>query len=79
MDISESMESILLVPKPDHRGELLRQMSDAWLNSPSLRLTRPEIQSRWHLDASTCSQLVNLLVDLKVITRDEDGNYISAG
>jgi hypothetical protein len=78
MDISESMGSILLVPKPDHRGELLRQMSEAWSTSPALRLTRGEIQSRWQLEASTCSLLLSLLVDQKVIARNDDGSYVAA-
>lgn len=78
MNTSESIASIVLVPKPDHRGALLREMSEAWTSSPELRLSPIEMQDRWHLDASTCSELVSLLVDLKVIARDADGSYVAA-
>lgn len=76
MHTSESM--IVLVPKPDRRESLLQQMSDEWSKSPQLRLSPTEVQHRWQLESSTCSELLNVLVDLKVITRSEDGTYHAA-
>jgi hypothetical protein len=73
MNPSES--TILLVPKPDLRESVLQQMRDAWSRTPQLRLTPVEIQQRWHLEPSTCFELLNVLIDLQVITRSEDGSY----
>jgi hypothetical protein len=73
MNSSESM--IVLVPKPDRRESLLQEMSAEWSRTPQLRLSPIEVQHRWQLESSTCSELLNVLVDLKVLTRSEDGTY----
>jgi len=76
MDTGEP--TIVLVPKPDRRESVLQQMSEAWSGIPALRLSPQDVQVRWSLDASTCYQLLDTLVDLKVITRNEDGTYWTA-
>lgn len=73
MNSTESM--VVLVPKPDRRESLLEQMSEEWSKSPNLRLSSSEVARRWQLESSTCSDLLNLLVDLKVIIRSDDGTY----
>jgi hypothetical protein len=78
-DAMNSSESrIVLVPKPDLREHLLEQMREEWGRSPHLRLTPGEVQDRWQLEPSTCRDLLSVLVDLRVITRDEDGRYSTA-
>jgi hypothetical protein len=76
--MNSSEPAISLVPKPDLRESLLQQMREEWSRSPQLRLTPGEIQDRWQLEPSTCSQLLNVLVDLRVIARGEDGTYSAA-
>jgi hypothetical protein len=76
MTIPESQ--IVLVPKPDLREDLLQQMSEEWSRSPQLRLTTVEVQIRWQLEPSTCLELLGVLLDLRVISRSEDGTYSAA-
>jgi hypothetical protein len=76
MNSSES--PIVLVRKPDLRENLLQQMREEWSRSPQLRLTPRQIQDRWHLEPSTCSDLLTVLVDLRVIERGPDGTYCSS-
>ena len=73
MNSTESM--VVLVPKLDRRESLLQQMSEEWSRSPNLRLSSSEAAHRWQLESSTCSDLLNDLVDLKVLTRSDDGTY----
>lgn len=73
MNTSEAM--IALVPKPDRRETLLQQMREEWSRTPQLRLSPAEIETRWMLESSTCSDLLNVLVDLKVLARSDDGTY----
>ncbi len=70
--------TLVLVPKPDRRESLLEQMSEAWARSPSLKLSLDEVQVRWSLDASTCHELLGLLVELNIIMQREDGTYSRA-
>jgi hypothetical protein len=71
-----SLEStISLVPKPDRREDLLTLMTREWSDSPELRLTLADIGQRWQLDSSTCSDLVDVLLDLRVIVRAADGTF----
>jgi hypothetical protein len=76
--MSTSEPTIVLVPKPDRRGSLLQEMSDEWTRTPEMRLSLADAQHRWHLESSTASELLNVLVDLKVLTRADDGTFVAA-
>lgn len=70
--------TIVLVPKADRRESLLQQMREAWSDQRALMLSPHDVQVKWSLDASTCYQLLDTLVDLEVIRRGEDGTYWTA-
>ena len=75
--MNSSELTIVLVPKPDRRETLLAEMREEWSRIPQLRLTAREIQDRWDLEPSTCFDLLDVLVDLRVIARADDGTYAS--
>jgi hypothetical protein len=76
MDTTES--TITLVPKADRRVVLLEEMQEAWSRAPDLRLSRIDVERRWQLDTSTCSELLELLVDRRILARTEDGCFVAA-
>jgi Fic family protein len=53
---------VLLVPKDDPRRALLVRMAGTFLNQPTLRLTLPQAQRLWNLDAKTCNEHLTELV-----------------
>ena len=47
---------VLLVPKDDPLRALLVRMAGTFVNQPTLRLTLPQAQRLWNLDAKTCNE-----------------------
>jgi hypothetical protein len=76
MDPSEL--NVLLVPKLDRREDLLQQIAEEWSRTPQLRLTRRDVERRWQLESSTCSQLLDALVDRRILAQGEDGTFQAA-
>ncbi|AMY08243.1 hypothetical protein LuPra_01437 [Luteitalea pratensis] len=64
------------VPQP-HRG--LRDwraiVLDAYVLQPTLSLTTRQGQRLWGMDAPTCTDVLDALVDAGVLTRTPDGQY----
>jgi len=53
---------VLLVPKDDPRRALLVRMAGTFLKQPTLRLTSPQAQRLWNIDAKTCDEHLTELV-----------------
>jgi hypothetical protein len=46
--------------------------------SPGLRLTKPQVQRLWNLDALVCEALLDALVDGRFLRRTTAGAYVRA-
>jgi hypothetical protein len=53
---------VLLVPKDDPRCALLVRMAGTFIKQPTLRLTLPQAQRLWNIDAKTCGEHLTELV-----------------
>jgi hypothetical protein len=57
------------------REQILRRICGEFLEMPGLRLTLRQAQRLWGLDAPTCSQLLQSLVDQRFLCHHRDGTY----
>ena len=57
------------------RDQILRRICGEFLEMPGLRLTLPQAQRLWGLDADTCAQLLQSLTDQQFLCRRSDGTY----
>jgi hypothetical protein len=64
-----------LVYKSDRREEILQRMIVEWNRSPGLCLRLDDAQARWELARDTCAQLLDVLVEDRVLERRRDGAY----
>ena len=55
---------------------LVMKMQGAFLDSPSLSLTRAEAQRRFAVDATTCEAVLAALVTSGVLTITAQGRYV---
>jgi hypothetical protein len=55
--------------------QILRRICGEFLEMPGLRLTLPQAQRLWGLDADTCAQLLQSLTDQHFLCRRTDGTY----
>lgn len=49
--------------------QILRRIRNEYIEMPGLQLTVRQAQRLWGLDAETCSQAIELLVDAKFLRR----------
>jgi hypothetical protein len=62
---------------PTTRDEaLLRRIRGEFLEMPGLRLTSPQAQRLWALDAATCAAALEALVEAEFLIRLADGRYM---
>jgi len=64
-------ESLVIVS----RDQILKRICGEFLEMPGLRLTLPQAQRLWGLDASTCTQLLQSLIDQQFLCRKHDGTF----
>jgi len=57
------------------RDQILHRICGEYLEMPGLRLTLPQAQRLWGLDADTCAQLLQSLTDQQFLCRRSDGTY----
>ena len=57
------------------REQIVRRIRGEYLEMPGLRLTRPQAQRLWGLDAQTCVQLLDWLTEDRFLLRRDDGTY----
>ena len=58
------------------KEQLVRRICGEYLEMPGLRLTFPQAQRLWGLDAPTCAQLLQSLIDQRFLRLDGDGTYM---
>ena len=69
----------MLSRSPIRLSELtLRRICGEYLEMPGLRLTLPQAQRLWNLDALVCEALMGALVDARFLTRMGDGAFVRA-
>ena len=54
---------------------ILLRIRAEYLEMPGLRLTRPQAQRLWGLDAETCLQVLELLTSEKFLDQRANGTY----
>jgi hypothetical protein len=57
------------------REQILRRIRGEYLEMPGLRLTFPQAQRLWGLDATTCASLLMSLVEQDFLCYGSDGTY----
>jgi len=56
--------------------DVLRRVQAEFLEMPGLRLTKPQAQRLWGLDAVSCDATLNVLLDAKFLFRTRDGAFM---
>jgi hypothetical protein len=56
--------------------EILRRVQCEFLEMPGLRLTEPQARRLWGLDSSSCTALLDALVNAKFLFRTRDGAFM---
>lgn len=59
--------------------DLLRVIQAEYLEMPGLHLTKPQAQRLWGIDPSTCSALLDTLVDTQFLRRNHRDAYVLSG
>ena len=57
------------------REQLIRRVFGEYLEMPGLRLTRPQAQRLWAMDEQTCTEILDLLTEVRFLHRQSDGTY----
>lgn len=55
--------------------DLLHRICAEYAEMPGLRVTHEQAQRLWGLDAATCRQVLDCLVDVKFLTLTPSGQY----
>lgn len=56
--------------------DMLKRVQGEFLEMPGLRLTEPQARRLWGLDPSSCTALLNALVNAKFLFRTRDGAFM---
>lgn len=59
-----------------HLADWLRLIRAEFLESPGLRLTKPQVQRLWGLDDMTSEALLAALVDVRFLKRTTQDAYV---
>jgi DNA-binding IclR family transcriptional regulator len=59
--------------------DLLRVIQAEYLEMPGLHLTKPQAQRLWGIDPSTCSALLDTLVAVQFLRRNDRDAYVLSG
>jgi hypothetical protein len=72
------MENTVESRTPNAGGieQMLRRIQCEFLEMPGMRVTIPQAQRLWNLDAFVCESLLGALVDTQFLTRTVDGAYV---
>lgn len=58
---------------------LLSIIQAEYRQSPTLNLTKLQMQRLWSLDAATCDAVIDALVSARVLQQTVDGTYVLRG
>jgi hypothetical protein len=61
---------------PAATDDVLRRVQGEFLEMPGLRLTEAQARRLWNLDAQSCEELLNALVDAKFLFQTRDGSFM---
>ena len=61
---------------PTRIGNLLTRIQEAFLNQPSLKLTRRQAALRFGVDEVLCGAVLRVLVDASVLAKTRAGTYV---
>jgi hypothetical protein len=56
----------------------LQRIRSEYLESPTLHLTKPQVQRLWGLDPVGCDALLEMLIDVKFLKRTHGAQYARA-
>ena len=56
--------------------DLLRRLQSEFLEMPGLKLTMAQAQKLWALDSTSCSKLLETLVNVNFLWRTRDGAFM---
>jgi hypothetical protein len=62
--------------QPPTKDDVLRRVQGEFLEMPGLRLTQPQAQRLWGLDAVACAALLRELVDANFLFKARDGAFM---
>jgi hypothetical protein len=62
--------------QPPTKEDVLRRVQGEFLEMPGLRLTQPQAERLWGLDAASCSALLRELVDANFLFKTRDGAFM---
>jgi hypothetical protein len=57
-------------------NDLVRRVESEYLEMPGLNLTMPQAERLWGLDRSTCTVILEALIDRQVLKRTNVGTYL---
>ena len=60
---------------PNDMDRLLQRICGEYMEMPGLRLSAPQAERLWGLDAPTCQLVLECLVDVKFLHRTPDGRF----
>lgn len=70
----------MILPAMGHKEpriqEVVRRIQGEFLEMPGLRLTSEQAQRLWRLDASSCHEVLGVLVESRFLARTRDGAFI---
>ena len=67
--------NVILRPAPSSLDDLIRRVRGEFLEMPGLHLTREQARRLWALDDTTCTSILDALVELHFLVRQTDGQY----
>jgi hypothetical protein len=70
-----TMATVLVRPRPDRRPEIVDRIRLEYQQLPGLALTATQAQRLWHIEATTCRHLLDLLVADGYLREGEDARY----
>ena len=62
-------------PEPVSLTAILDRVRGEYLEMPGLRLTQPQAQRLWGLDAQTCGRILDLLLENGFLRETYDGRF----
>ena len=65
--------------QPQPLDDVLRRVQGEFIEMPGLRLTLPQAQRLWSLDADSCRQVLEALVDARFLEPPDEGVYKRPG
>ena len=70
--------SVSIVSRLDARNALIRRISAEYLEMPGLRVTASQAQRLFGLDATTCDNVLETLLQSGFLSRTSDGMFTLA-